>query len=183
MPGPARRSLADRFWEKVDRNGPTMPGMDTPCWEWTAALDTSGYGKIEDPDHPAGCDRASRVAWRLSGKTIPRGMYVLHRCDNRRCVRDEPGGVTHLYLGTHLDNMRDLNERGHRDGTHIARLNVEQPHVGSENGRAVMTEEIVRAVRRRAARGECRKDLAREYGVSDVAVGLAVRRVTWRHVA
>ncbi len=38
---------------------------------------------------------------------IPDGFWVLHHCDNRRCIRP-----AHLYLGTNADNMRDCAARG-----------------------------------------------------------------------
>ena len=36
---------AERFWEKVDKDGPTMPGMETQCWVWTASK-RCGYGRL-----------------------------------------------------------------------------------------------------------------------------------------
>jgi hypothetical protein len=81
--------------------------VETPsgCWEWTGAINDSGYGRFRvrlSPD-----PRAHRVAWIIDNGDIPDGMQVLHRCDNRRCVR-----VSHLFLGTHDDNMRDMAEKG-----------------------------------------------------------------------
>ena len=38
-------TIEERFWKKVDKNGPTLPHMETECWLWTGA--TNGkYGRI-----------------------------------------------------------------------------------------------------------------------------------------
>jgi hypothetical protein len=96
------RSVADRFWEKVDKSG--------DCWEWTATIDKSGYGIVGM--RPKNL-KASRVAWMLTNGAIPDGLWVLHHCDNRRCVRPD-----HLFLGTNTDNQRDSVAKGRWRATH-----------------------------------------------------------------
>lgn len=44
-----------------------------------------------------------RVSWALEQGPIPDGKWVLHRCDNRRCVRP-----SHLFLGSSQDNVDDM---------------------------------------------------------------------------
>lgn len=40
------RTLAERFWEKVNQDGPVHPVLGTRCWLWTATRDAWGYGQI-----------------------------------------------------------------------------------------------------------------------------------------
>ena len=45
---PKTMPLEDRFWAKVDKNGPVpahRPELG-PCWIWTAARFKRGYGKF-----------------------------------------------------------------------------------------------------------------------------------------
>lgn len=85
-----------RFLEKVK-------AMDTGCQEWQSVIHRDGYGKFYlDGEQMA----AHRAAYLLFAGGIPRGMHVLHKCDNRKCVN-----VAHLYLGTNKQNVRDKVER------------------------------------------------------------------------
>jgi hypothetical protein len=54
---------------------------------------------------------------------------------------------------------------------------------GETNGRAKLTEDDVREIRRRHAAGERKAALAREYRVTHRTIHLAIIGETWRHVA
>src|SRR5687767_4720826 len=93
---PASRPLSERFWEKVRKTD--------GCWLWTASRNAKGYGQIMYQRRPI---HAHRVSWQLANGPIPDGLCVLHRCDNPQCVN--PG---HLFLGTIVDNNRDMFAKG-----------------------------------------------------------------------
>lgn len=103
--------LAERFWEKVDKAGPTpdhRPELG-PCWIWTAGRDRHGYGQINvGPEH--GADGAPRVAFFLAEGRWPTPC-CLHHCDNPACVRRD-----HLFEGTRADNNRDMARKGRHVG-------------------------------------------------------------------
>ena len=78
--------------------------MKDKCVEYQGALTSRGYGSHWYKNKR---QQAHRVAWELKYGPIPQGLHVLHRCDNKKCVR-----VSHLFLGTHADNMRDMAVKG-----------------------------------------------------------------------
>lgn len=98
------RTVAERFWPKVDKNGPVVRAELGPCWVWTGCQDDRGRGQISAP---GGKVRVHRLAWTLCNGEIPGGSSVLHRCDNPRCVNPE-----HLFLGTQADNIHDMWSKG-----------------------------------------------------------------------
>ena len=74
------------------------------CIHWSGKTNVHGYGVIESIIKKL---RSNRVAYELCVGPIPAGLHVLHHCDNPLCINP-----THLFTGTHQDNMRDMNEKG-----------------------------------------------------------------------
>lgn len=89
-----RATLFARFWTKVEMNNPD------DCWLWTGFVNNQGYGRIK-LGRKVSALYAHRVAVLLSGRDIPAGMIVHHRCGVRRCVNPD-----HLVVTTMSENNR-----------------------------------------------------------------------------
>jgi hypothetical protein len=74
------------------------------CHEWNSQRNRDGYGITKAHWHKMS---AHRAMWMATRGPIPAGMCVCHRCDNPPCVN-----VDHLFLGTALDNHRDMVAKG-----------------------------------------------------------------------
>ena len=148
----------ERFWSKVD-----IDLNYNSCWEWTGYRNNYGYGKFRLGGKATS---THRVAYMFERGDIPKGMHVLHRCDNPPCVNPN-----HLFTGTHQDNMRDKESknRGNRPK-------------GSTHGRAKLTESDIPVIRERLANDDSGASIARDYGVSQSAINRIKLGKTWGHV-
>ena len=92
----------DDLQARLDAYAP--PLSDKECWLWTGGL-SRGHGTV----WVGGSQRGAHcVSWELFNKqVVPDGMVVRHKCDVGHCVNPH-----HLELGTQLQNIKDMHERG-----------------------------------------------------------------------
>jgi len=157
------KSVVDRFWEKVDRFGPVHPTLQSRCWNWSGGKNTTGYGQFWfEVDHIL----VHRLSWIWRFGDVPDGLYVLHRCDNRACVRSD-----HLFLGTYKDNAQDREAKGRG-----------ADRKGEKHGRALLSETDVIDIYTRCKNGERQIDVAASYGVAQITISNIMTKRHWRHV-
>ena len=151
-----------RFWSKVD-----VPSSDE-CWEWVAGREANGYGSFWDK-RARRMRNAHIVAYLSLVGEIPKGMCVLHRCDNRTCCNP-----SHLFLGTRLDNNRDRMNKGR---------NNSDKRRGESNGLSKLTDEEVLRIRELyATRKYSQETLGLAFGVTQAHISRIVLRQIWTHL-
>lgn len=155
-----RSSFVDRFWKYV------TPGDPNECWTWRGCT-RNGYGALGVNAQPA---LAHRVSWEIHNGPIPEGLIVCHKCDNRPCVNPR-----HLFLGTQLDNMRDMDAKGRR-------VTVCNPRKGETHPCAKLTPKEVVEIRQLVAQGISQRKVGRMFGIGQQSVGDIVHRKIWKHV-
>lgn len=83
----------DKFWTQFEIG-------NEGCWEWKGKRNRRGYGQSTFADKNMRI--AHRTMWQFIFGPIPNGLFICHHCDNPPCIRP-----SHLFLGTHTDNMLD----------------------------------------------------------------------------
>jgi Mor family transcriptional regulator len=134
----------------------------TNCWIWTGSTNIDGYGHLRCQGKMY---QAHRVAYFLHHKTID-SREVCHTCNNPPCVNWE-----HLYLDTHIGNMKHMQSEGRRIS-----------FKGEENPRAKLTKQQVLEIRQIYKSGQPYKELADKYDVTPELIGQIVRGDIWRHI-
>jgi hypothetical protein len=98
-------TLIERFWEKVNKNGPIPPHRPElgPCWVWTASL-ARGYGSFWIQGVMTGAHRW--IYLKIVGP-IPQPLELDHLCENKACVKviTDEFGPAHLEPVNHRENL------------------------------------------------------------------------------
>lgn len=79
------------------------------CWIWTGNHNSAGYGTYADA-------LVHRLVWIEVNGEIPEGYEICHSCDVKLCVRP-----SHLFRGTHAENMADAHAKGRLDTSNLTR--------------------------------------------------------------
>ena len=109
-----------RFFDKVLKTD--------NCWTWIGCLrGKTGYGAFKINKKTVD---SHRVSYTLHYGEIPKGLYVCHKCDNKKCVNP-----AHLFLGSPKDNWQDSFDKGRiklLGGINIEKLK-KHPSLGAYN--------------------------------------------------
>lgn len=147
----------ERFESKV------MPEPNTGCWIWIGGSFENGYGvfRIHSKNK-----KAHRMSFEFYKGSIPDGMVVCHRCDNKFCVNPD-----HLFLGSMLDNVTDMISKGRK---HYPK--------GELHGQSKLKTADVIHIRQHAD-SIGHKAIADKFGISQKYIGEILRRHKWAHVS
>ena len=152
-----------RFFEKFDSSD-----VDA-CWEWKASRDKAGYGRIGIDGKVEG---AHRVSWTIHYGEIPNELWVLHKCDNRRCVNPK-----HLFIGTGQDNVNDMIKKGRKAYGDWSKNFP--PAAGELNPNSILKEEDIPFIRSSPLPN---LEIGKMLGVSRWTISDVRNRRSWKHV-
>jgi hypothetical protein len=93
---------------------------DEECWEYLRRdSGPSGHKRIRKDDTTR--IFIHRLSWEaFNAEPIPKGMLVLHKCDNPKCFNPH-----HLFLGTQDDNMKDCASKGRKKKFSYRKIQLE----------------------------------------------------------
>jgi len=129
------------------------------CWIYNGYLDRDGYGIFDGY-------RTHRIAYFLRNGTFDPTMFVLHNCDIRNCINPD-----HLYLGTHLDNMKDRYDRN-------------RVAIGEKNGWALLSDNDVINILELVIDGQFTKieQISEYFGCSNHPIYRIFLGQNWTHI-
>lgn len=158
-------SLSDRdltrFFNKIHRS-------ENGCWMWLDKPKPAGYGQFSLGGRAGGMIATHRLMWHYCFGEIPLKLCVLHRCDVRLCVNP-----FHLFIGSDLDNVRDMMKKGRH---------VKAGLKGEAHPKAKLSSKEVNEIRAWAAAGVPYKQIAALFGIGSSTVGEIARFDTWKHL-
>jgi hypothetical protein len=141
------------------------------CWLWTGAIKRNskpcsqyGWATYKGKNY-----NAHRLSWILHNGPIESSKtLVCHHCDNTVCVNP-----SHLFLGTHTDNINDCVVKGRQ---------VPCKTRGEQHNVAKLTEKQVLHVREMLAIGHTQYEIADAFGVGQTTISAIKRHIIWSHL-
>lgn len=138
------------------------------CILWQRTKNDKGYGSTYNNKY------AHRAMWELANDVnIPKGMIIMHSCDNPQCVN-----FFHLKIGTYHDNTQDMLKKK-RHGWWVNPNSILR---GEKQASSKLTEYDVRSIKLELKNGITRKKLANKYKVSYNLISQIDRNESWVHI-
>jgi hypothetical protein len=163
--------LSARVLEKLTAGLAPLPD-DDGCQLWTRGCNGRGYGQFRADGQT---HYVHRVVWEQANGPIPDGLFVLHRCDNPPCAR-----LSHLFLGTHTQNMQDCVSKGRKAQPRWAKLTLEKARAIRVAGAAIPLAGVRCSPGKSSVRWAEISALASEFSVHPFTVQRILQNRIWR---
>lgn len=134
-----------------------MKTLSDKCKIYKGTTYTYGYPQ-RNSKLSKGTRNAHRVFWEEAYGAIPKGLLVMHLCDNRECVNLE-----HLRLGTHKENMQDMVQKGRS-----------YDRKGEKSPVHKLTTIQVKEIKELSKQGLSQRQIARKFNVTQTCVMLII---------
>jgi len=92
--GSSDLSRSEKFWARV------AVSDGASCWEWQGRVTPNGYGRVKSGERMV---MAHRFSYEDKVGAIDDGLFIDHKCHNRRCVNP-----AHLQVVTRKENNENL---------------------------------------------------------------------------
>jgi hypothetical protein len=135
--------------------GPYNDSLKSNCLEMPTARQICRYNNLSTSAH--------RIAYIIQHGSIPDGKFVLHKCDNAKCINHE-----HLEIGNHEKNMKDRQERNRTAG-------------GTKHGMCKLTEENVRYIKFNPDK-KSGVELATQFNITATSVSNIQLGKSWKNI-
>jgi hypothetical protein len=132
------------------------------CWTYTRSMCGPMFQGVRYYPH--------RLSYMIHKGPIPRGLMVMHRCDNYYRPNPPCTNPDHLMLGTGAQNQADKFIKG-------------RSCFGEKHGCHKLTEAEVRSIDKALSRGVAATKLAPFFGVSPRTIQRLKTRENWRYLA
>ena len=109
------------------------------------------------------CRKIVRHLWEIIYGKQSRSDFLLHTCDNPKCIN-----LNHIKLGSPKENTHDM-------------LSKNRQAKGSKNGNAKLSEQLVYDIKQ-IGFTKSERILARMFNINRATIGYIRRGQTWKHI-
>lgn len=151
-------------------------GIDVECHECTShSKNRDGYIQLNRD----GFTRLHRwIHWKTTGS---KPEVVMHKCDNPSCINP-----AHLKSGTHIDNMKDMVNKGRaqRSREYKDKMSTTKKgkYIGEKNPSTKLTDFKVWMIKGWLLEGCKTKDIAKAFNTTPQIIGHIKHNRHWKHI-